>query len=334
MYFFNPNNLMTKGAKMSDSEKLLLFKEKLDSAAAVVIGAGAGLSTAAGFSYSGARFEKYFFDFSKKYGFRDMYSGGFHPYGSMEEFWGFWCRYIWINRYAPIPTDLYDRLFDLVKDKDYFVLTTNVDHCFQRSGFDKHRLFYTQGDYGLFQSSDPQGKSLEKTYDNYDQIKEMVLSEGFEIAPNGELNVPEGREIKMTIPSELVPYCPDDGELMTTNLRCDDSFVEDDGWHSASRRYHNFLRNHEKMNVLYLELGVGINTPVIIKFPFWKYTEENPNAFYACINKGEAGCPDEIKDRSVCIDGDIGEVLQKHASGGKNTFCHRAVSLPALRQLS
>ena len=296
---------------MSFEEKIAVLKDQMEKADAVVIGAGSGLSTAAGYTYSGDRFEKYFGDFERKYEFRDMYSGGFYPYQTLEDFWGYWCRYIWINRYGPIPTDLYGRLLGLVEDKDYFVLTTNVDHCFQRSGFDKKRLFYTQGDYGLFQSSSPGSAARNKTYDNYKIIRRMILSEGYQIGDNGELIVPKDTEIRMSVPSDLVPACPDDGKLMTTNLRCDDSFVEDEGWHQAAERYQDFLRRHERLRVLYLELGVGMNTPGIIKFNFWQYTKENPNAFYACINKGEAYCPQEIAERSVCIDGDIGEALQK-----------------------
>ena len=310
MYFFNPNRIVTNDPKMSVDQKISVLQEQLTNADAVVIGAGSGLSTAAGYTYSGERFEKYFSDFERKYGFRDMYSGGFYPYQTMEEFWGYWCRNIWINRYAPIPSDLYGRLLALVKDKDYFVLTTNVDHCFQRSGFDKKRLFYTQGDYGLFQSSSPGGAAKNKTYDNYKAIRRMILYEGYQIGNNEELIIPKSTEIRMTVPSDLVPVCPDDGKLMTTNLRCDDSFVEDEGWHQAAERYQDFQRRHERLRVLYLELGVGMNTPVIIKFPFWEYTKKNPNAFYACVNLGEAGCDREILKRSVCIDAGIGEVLE------------------------
>lgn len=309
MFFYNPYRNVSQGLKMSFEEKTELLSKQLDDADAVVIGAGAGLSTAAGYVYTGERLEKYFSDFVEKYGIKDMYSGGFYPYPSMEEFWGFWCRYIWINRYAPIPSDLYDRLLSTVKSKDYFVLTTNVDHCFQRSGFEKHRLFYTQGDYGLFQSSKPQGPSAEKTYDNYEIIRDMVLSEGYKIGEEGELVIPGNDSIKTEIPSDLIPVCPDDGQLMTTNLRGDDSFVEDAGWHEAAQRYSEFLRRHEDMHILYLELGVGMNTPGIIKFPFWQYTEKNKNAFYACVNLGEAGCSESISERSICIDAGIGETV-------------------------
>lgn len=300
---------LSQGLTQDRDRQISILKEKTAAADAVLIGAGAGLSTAAGFTYTGERFRKYFRDFEEKYGCHDMYSLGFYPYASREEFWGCWCRCIWINRYAPIPSDVYEKLFALVRDKDYYVLTTNVDHCFQRSGFDRHRLFYTQGDYGLFQSSSPGGASRSKTYDNYEIVRQMVLSEGFEIAEDGELVIPADAEIGMTVPSELVPVCPDDGMPMTTNLRSDDTFVEDAGWHRASERYSEFLRRHANMKILYLEAGVGGNTPVIIKYPFWQYTAANPNAFYACLNKGEAYCPEEIAERSVCIDGDLSEIL-------------------------
>lgn len=309
MYFFNASTIQTGGLKISLDEQLSILKQQLEASDAVVIGAGSGLSTAAGYVYTGERFEKYFDDFIRRYGIRDMYSGGFYPYSTMEAFWGFWCRHIWINRYAPIPTDLYSRLFSLVQNRDYFVLTTNVDHCFQRSGFDRKRLFYTQGDYGLLQSCNPHGPSAHKTYDNYDIIRQMVLAEGYRIAGDGELAVPDQSEIRMTIPSDLIPVCPDDGEWMTTNLRADDRFVEDEGWHQAAARYREFLHRHEGLRVLYLELGVGMNTPAIIKFPFWAYTGQNKNAFYACVNLGAAGCSRDIADRSVCIDAGIGEVL-------------------------
>lgn len=320
MFYINPNAVFTRGKNLPFEEKIDILKHQLATANAVVLGAGSGLSTAAGYVYSGERFKKYFADFETKYGFHDMYSGGFYPYETLEEFWGFWCRYIWINRYAPIPSNLYDRIFELVCDKDYFVLTTNVDHCFQRAGFDKSRLFYTQGDYGLFQSSAPNGKSAKKTYDNYETIKKMVLSEGFMIDENNEFSssviARSGSDeaiskIKMSVPQDLLPICPDDGKPMTTNLRSDDTFVEDSGWHRAAQNYENFLAKHEKSHVLFLELGVGMNTPGIIKFPFWEFTLQNKNAFYACVNFGEAGCAENIVNRSVCIDAGIGEVVDE-----------------------
>lgn len=285
------------------------FRKVLDEADTVIIGAGSGLSTAAGYTYSGERFNTYFSDFAEKYKIQDIYSGGFYPFPDMETYWAWWSRHIWVNRYVPIPNDTYDRLYDLVKDKDYFVLTTNVDHCFQRSGFDKKRLFYTQGDYGLLQSSNPHGASAHKTYDNEEICRKMLLAQGFEIGEDNSLIIPEGADIRMQIPTELVPYCPDDGELMTTNLRADDTFVEDEGWHQAAERYTEFLRRHEGTKTVFLETAVGFNTPGIVKFSFWKMTGEWPDATYVCLNQGQAYAPDEIKEKSICINGDLKEIL-------------------------
>lgn len=266
------------------------LKKALDACDAVVIGAGAGLSTAAGLTYSGERFYKYFSDFNKKYGITDIYSGGFYPYQTLEEYWAWWSRHIYVNRYMDIPSDLYTKLFDLVKDKDYFVITTNVDHCFQKAGFDKKRLFYTQGDYGLFQCSEP---CCQETFDNEEIIKAMY-----------------DRQKDMKIPSELIPKCPHCGKPLTTNLRCDDTFVQDAGWYKASERYTDFIRRHKDLNILFLELGVGYNTPGIIKYPFLQMTSQNPKATYACINMAEASCPNEIEHQSICIDRDINAVVK------------------------
>ena len=282
------------------AENIERLKRVLCEAETVVIGAGSGLSTSAGFTYSGERFEKYFSDFSTKYGFHDMYSGGFTPFESPEEFWAFFSRTIMINRYMEPPKPVYQNLFSLVNGKDYFVITTNVDHCFQKACFDKTRLFYTQGDYGLFQCSEP---CHQKTYDNEKQIRAMW----------------EFRS-EMKIPSELVPHCPVCGKPMSMNLRVDDTFVQDDGWHKASKQYQNFLQTrniikhgrHEGVGkVLFLELGVGKNTPGIIKYPFWQMTAQNPNALYACINFGEVTAPVKIEKQSIFVNGDIGTVLQE-----------------------
>jgi NAD-dependent SIR2 family protein deacetylase len=288
-----------------DTEKL---KKKIAEADVVVVGAGAGLSTSAGFIYTGERFEKYFYDFADKYHFKDMYSGGFYPYDALEEHWGYWSRYIYVNRYMDAPKPVYDRLFEIVKEKDYFVLTTNVDHCFQKAGFDKHRIFYTQGDYGLFQCSVPCHK---ETYDNEEMVKKMVEAQGFVIEEDGTLTLPAGHTLKMTVPSDLVPRCPKCGKPMSMNLRADNTFVEDEGWHVAAERYDNFLRTRKNQKILFLELGVGYNTPGIIKYPFWKMTANLSEAVYACVNFGEAFCPDEIKNKSICVNGDIGEILEE-----------------------
>lgn len=292
----------------SYEDKLSDIKELTANADAIVIGAGAGLSTSAGFTYSGERFDKYFSDFKERYKFTDMYSGGFYPYETLEEHWAFWSRYIYINRYMDAPKPVYDNLYELVKDKDYFVITTNVDHCFQKAGFDKHRLYYTQGDYGLFQCSEPCHK---KTYDNEDIIRKMVMAQGYEFKEDGSLYLPEGRNLKLTVPSELVPYCPECGKPMSMNLRSDNTFVEDEGWHVAAKRYEQFLERHKNLNIVFIELGIGYNTPVIIKYPFWQMTDKWQHAHYICLNYGQAYAPDEIKDKSVCVNKDIGEVIRR-----------------------
>ena len=288
------------------SDKITELKEKISEADAVVIGAGSGLSTSAGFVYSGERFKQYFSDFEEKYDFHDMYSGGFYPYDTLEEYWAYWSRYIYINRYMDAPKPVYDRLLELVKDKDYFVITTNVDHCFQKARFDKKRLFYTQGDYGLFQCSNP---CCKETYDNEEAVQKMVLAQGCEIAADGSLIVSQKKKLLSTILSELIPVCSHCGRPLTMNLRSDDTFVEDEGWHRAAERYENFLRTRNNMKILFLELGVGYNTPGIIKYPFWQMTARNPKSMYACLNYDEAFAPDEIRKQSVCISGDIGEIL-------------------------
>ena len=285
------------------------LRDALKVADSVIIGAGAGLSTSAGFEYAGERFEKYFRDFADKYHFEDMYSGGFYVMElPPEEQWAFWSRNIYVNRYMDPPKPVYERLFDLVRDKDYFVLTTNVDHCFQKAGFDKHRLFYTQGDYGLWQCSEP---CHEKTYDNAETVRAMVEAQGFEITEDGTLTVPKDATLKMAVPTEMVPHCPVCGKLMSMNLRSDDRFVEDEGWHRAAERYSDFLRRHRNMKVLFLEAAVGFNTPGIVKYSFWQMTNEWPNATYACLNYGEAYAPEEIAKKSICINGDIGEILNQ-----------------------
>ena len=303
--YFSGSTSYGKGSK---EEQINRLKTEIKEADAIVIGAGAGLSTSAGFTYSGKRFQKYFFDFEEKYGFHDMYSGGFYVMRLEPEIsWAYWARNIYINRYMKAPKPVYEMLLELVKEKDYFVITTNVDHQFQRAGFDKKRLFYTQGDYGLFQSVNP---AICKTFDNEEWVMKAMEAQGFIQDEFGVFQLPEDGKINMEIPSEMIPKCPDDGSDMTMNLRADDSFVEDEGWHRASAAYSDFIRRHENLHVLYLELGVGANTPVIIKYPFWQMTLANEKAVYACVNFGESYCPEEIADRSICIDGDIGEVFE------------------------
>lgn len=285
MYF----SRLARQSTRSFSAQIVRLRAALDEADVVIVGAGAGLSTAAGLTYSDERFERLFGDFAARYGFSDMYAGGFYPYDSLEEYWAFWSRYVMCNRYEPTPKPVYERLLALVRGRDYFVITTNVDHCFQRAGFDKQRLFYTQGDYGLFQCSRP---CCQQTWDNEQAIRAMVE-----------------RQKDLRIPSELVPHCPNCGAPMTMNLRCDDTFVEDEGWHRAASRYNDFLRRHEGMRTLLLELGVGGNTPGIIKYPFWQMCAGNPQATYACINLGEAVAPVEIDRQAILIDAGADVVL-------------------------
>ncbi|MDE6054275.1 MAG: hypothetical protein K2G55_11030, partial [Lachnospiraceae bacterium] len=266
------------------------------------------------------RFQQYFKDFIEKYHFQNMYEGGFYHFDSLEERWAYWSRYIYINRYMNAPKPVYENLFELVKDKDYFVLTTNVDHCFQRAGFDKRRLFYTQGDYGLFQCSDP---CHHMTYENEDTVRKMVEAQGYVFSENGILTLPEGVMPKMMIPSELVPYCPRCHKPMSMNLRADASFVQDEGWDIHAGYYEKFLDTHKKGRILFLELGVGYNTPGIIKYPFWQMTAGNKNAEYVCINKGEVSVPIEIKPRSIEIDSDIFRFRKTCKWKYVNVKCHK-----------
>ena len=297
---------LTEGT-LPREEAIQKLKTEIAKADAIVIGAGAGLSTSAGFIYSGERFHSYFSDFAVRFGIRDMYSGGFYPYPDAETRWAFWARNIYVNRYMDPPGSVYQDLYSLVKDKDYFVITTNVDHCFQKAGFDKKRLFYTQGDYGLFQSTDPANR---RTVDNEAWVMQAMEAQGFIKNAQGIFEMPAGG-VSMTIPTALIPKHPDDGSDVTMNLRADDSFVEDDGWHRASAAYADFLRRHEGLHVLFLEIGVGGNTPVIIKYPFWQMANDNKKAVYACLNYNEAVCPAQIEDRSIVIDGDSGAVIKQ-----------------------
>lgn len=301
--YFSRNMSFGEGTK---EERIARLKEEIRTADAVVIGAGSGLSTSAGLTYSGERFNRYFYDFAERFGIRDIYSGGFYPFPDDETRWAWWARHIYFNRYIDAPKPVYKELLELVKDKDYFVITTNVDHQFQRAGFDKKRLFYTQGDYGLFQTADGRNG---KTYDNEKWVMKAMEAQGFVKDSDGVFQVPGDGKLSMCIPTELIPKSPDDGSNLTMNLRADDTFVEDEGWHRASAAYSDFLKRHEGFHVLYLELGVGANTPVIVKYPFWQMTMANEKAVYVCLNYGEAFCPGEIEGRSICINGDIGEVL-------------------------
>lgn len=279
------------------SQQIRRLSSEIQRADAILIGAGAGLSASAGLTYSGERFLKYFADFHEKYGITDMYSGGFYPFPTPEEHWAWWSRHILCNRYDVAPGKPYTDLLELVRGRNYFVLTTNVDHQFQKAGFDKKRLFYTQGDYGLFQCSAP---CCQETFDNEEAVRQMAV-----------------RQENMRIPSELVPRCPHCGRPMVMNLRCDNSFVQDEGWYAAARRYEDFLRRNKNSRLLLLELGVGGNTPGIIKFPFLRMTAQNPRATYACVNLGESVTADGLEAQSILLDADIGAVLSELRSAKK-----------------
>jgi NAD-dependent SIR2 family protein deacetylase len=263
--------------------------DAIEAADAIVVGAGAGLSTAAGFAYDGPRFDDNFADFRDVYGITDMYTGGFYPFPDKETYWAWWSRVILLNRYdCPVGQPYLD-LEAMLRDRDYFVLTTNADHQFQRAGFDHDRLFYTQGDYGLLQCSRP---CHQKTYDNEDLMRRMAAEQS-----------------DLRIPSDLLPRCPRCGEPMVPNLRTDDAFVEDEGWHAAARRYDAFLRRHRCDRVVYLEAGVGGNTPGIIRYPFWRFTAQSRHATYVQLNKGEVLAPADLGERSIILDCDAADAL-------------------------
>lgn len=271
------------------SEQINRISTEIKEADAVIIGAGSGLSASAGLTYAGERFEQYFSDFIQKYHFHDMYTAGFYPYQTPEEYWAYWSRHIFYNRYHTPPGNAYLDLLKLIKNKDYFIITTNVDHQFQLAGFDKKRLFYTQGDYGLWQCSGPCHR---QTYRNEHTVRRMVAEQK-----------------EMRIPSSLIPYCPVCKKPMAMNLRCDGTFVQDEGWYAARTRYEDFIRKHHGLHLLFLELGVGGNTPAIIKYPFWEMTAQNNHAVYTTVNLGEAICPPQLEKQSICLNADIGNAL-------------------------
>lgn len=273
---------------------------------AIVVGAGAGLSAAAGYDYGDKELKKYFPDFVNKYRFHNLYEASFYPFRDNGEFFAFWSRFIYINRYVKDKKPVYQNLRELLDGKDYFVITTNADHCFQKAGFDKQRLFYTQGDCGLWQCRKP---CHQETYDNEENVKACIMAQGFEIDENGDLKEP--KNITMTVPENLIPHCPKCGRPMQYNLHGGDWFVQDKGWYLAQERYEKYLAAHQNGNVLYLDLGSGMNTPIIFKYPFMNMTYSNPNATYATINLGEAVTAREIADRSICIDADLNEAIEK-----------------------
>ena len=298
-------NLMEKitSNNEKDLRKLVSY---ISTSKAILIGAGAGLSTSAGFYSSGERFKKYFFDFQKKYNLKDTYSGSFYPYPKKAEYWAFMSRNIYLNRFAPFPKRTYNILYEIFKNKNYFILTTNVDHLFQRAGFDKNRMYYMQGDMGLIQCKKP---CHFKNYENFDLIKDMLIDQGFSFDSKGELIVNDN--IKSEINEKLIPKCPVCGGEMDFNLRIDDNFVQDDGWYKHQKLYNDFIDKYKNDDILYIELCVGYNTPSIIKYNFWNQVNKNKKAKFVTINLEEGEIPNEIKDRSLSLSGDADEIINK-----------------------
>ena len=273
------------------TEKIEKLKQEIKNSDYILIGAGAGLSTSAGFLYDGKRFEYNFKDYIKKYGFTDMYSAGFYNFPTLEEYWAYFSLYVYINRFDIEENETYLNLYNIVKDKNYFVITTNVDGRFIDSKFDKDKIFAVQGDFALFQCSKP---CRQETFYNEKYIREMIKYKK-----------------EMKIPTGLIPKCPYCGRNMSMNLRADDTFVQDKNWNEQKSRYEKFLKMSDNSKILFLELGVGFNTPSIIKYNFWRMTLNNKKSVYASINLGECYCASDIEERSICIDYDIAEVLKK-----------------------
>ena len=300
--FLNIFNIMISFNK-SDLEKVVSY---ISTSKAIIIGAGAGLSFSAGFEFSEERFQKYFFDFQQKYNITDAYSGAFYSYSKKSEFWAFMSRNTYLNRFSACPKNTYSILYEIIKDKDYFILTTNVDHLFQKAGFDKNILYYTQGDMGLLQCKKP---CHFKNYDNYNIIKDMLIDQGFSFNSKGELLV--GDKIKTEVSENLIPKCPVCGGEMDFNLRGGYNFVQDEGWYEHRKLYDDFITKYKNDDILYIEIGVGYDTPSIIKYNFWNKVGLNEKAKYISINLEEYEVPEKIKDRTIILLGDADEIINK-----------------------
>jgi len=267
-------------------EQINRAAEYINEAEVVLIGAGSGLSAAAGLTYSGERFQENFKEFIKKYGVKDMYSAGFYPFPSEEERWGYWSKHVDMNRITPPALPLFQKLFGLVKAKIYFVITTNVDHQFHKAGFDETKIFATQGDYGYIQCARACHKKTYNALKLFDQMNRIR------------------KDCK--VPSYIVPKCPVCGGSMAMHLRCDQYFVEDESWHKSADAYGKFLSAHLKgKKVVLLELGVGFNTPTIIRFPFEKMIHDYCNLTMIRLNLDEAFVPESFEKRIVGINDDI-----------------------------
>lgn len=270
-------------------DRLKKTRQVIQNAEVILIGGGAGLSAAAGLVYSGERFSAYFADFIAQYGLTDMYSAAFYPFRTQEEKWAYWSRHIQLNRYDAVPGQVYRDLLGLVKEKAYFVITTNVDAQFYKVGFDPAKIFAVQGDYGKLQCAEACHQTL---YDNQEIVQHMV-----------------SEQTDCHIPSHLIPECPRCGGFMEVNLRKDEFFVEDEVWHSSSRRYTRFLAELGSRQLVLLELGVGYNTPTIIKFPFEHITAQSPSATLIRMNKDYPEVSQENHAKTIVFEQDLGKII-------------------------
>ena len=271
-------------------EKINETKELIKNADYILIGAGAGLSTSAGIEYTGKRFKDNFSEFIKKYNFTDMYTSGFYDFETEEEKWAYWAKHMHINNIGAEATKLYKDILKLIKNKEYFVITTNVDDQFYKSGFDENKIFAIQGSYRYIQCSQA---CHNKVYDATEIVKEMIS---------------KTKDCK--IPTELVPICPVCGEVMETNLRKDSYFVQDDRWYIQNKRYEEFLTKAKNKELLLIELGVGFNTPGIIRFPFEQMVYQTDNWKLVRLNKDNCETILNIENRYIPLQNNISEIIQ------------------------
>ncbi len=274
----------------SFNEKIQMAREKLDQADAIVIGAGAGLSAAAGLDYSGPEFKKEFADYIDKYKFPDLYSSSFYDFPTEEERWARWARHIDYARFRPDAFPLYRELLELVKDRNYFVITTNVDVQFRKAGFDPEKIFEVQGDYGLMQCAvgcHPKVYSDKETVEN-------ILHHSHDL----------------TVDSAYVPVCPVCGGNMDVHVRKNQFFVQDENWDKAAERYEKFMAHYaDKGSVVLLELGIGFNTPAIIRYPFEQITYRNPKATLIRLNSDYPHGPKETAARTISFTENMEKVI-------------------------
>ena len=272
------------------NKRISEVKNLINKADYILIGGGAGLSTAAGLDYSGKRFEDNFGEFIEKYHFTDMYTAGFYDFNTEEEKWAFWAKHMYLNDIGIGATKLYKDVLNLVKDKKYFVITTNVDDQFYKAGFDKEKVFAMQGSFKYIQCSKA---CHNKLYDATDLVKEMI-----------------NKTKDCKIPTELVPVCPVCGEKMEVNVRIDANFVQDENWYKQDKRYGEFLDKSQDKNLLLLEIGVGFNTPGIIRFPFEQMVYDNVNTHLVRINKDYAFASKEIEDKTILFNEDTNKIVE------------------------